>query len=90
VETESANKSSRAVDPIPDIDARSPEQLADENLTLRARIEQLEALLTASHIEFPEKSADAVHPEPPEDIVTTFEGLRACWGRASFLSFTVP
>jgi hypothetical protein len=63
------------VDPIPDASASSPDQLVNENLNLRARIEQLEALLTASEVTFRETSVNDVHPEPPEDIVTTFEGL---------------
>jgi hypothetical protein len=44
-------------------------------LALRARIEQLEALLTASHVPFPDRGEDDIQAEPPEDIVTTFEGL---------------
>jgi hypothetical protein len=65
----------RAVDPIPGANASSPDQLVDENLNLRARIEQLETLLTASHVPFLETSVNDIHPELPEDIVTTFEGL---------------
>ena len=45
-------------------------------MNLRARIEQLESLLTASNVQFPENILnDEVQAEPPEDIVTTFEGL---------------
>lgn len=65
----------RAVDPIPDASVSPPEQLVTENLNLRARIEQLEGLLTASHVPFPEKSENDAHPETPEEIVSTFQGL---------------
>jgi len=44
-----------------------------ENLALRSRVEQLEALLATSHL--PLSSPNNRPPEPPEDIFTTFERL---------------
>jgi hypothetical protein len=60
---------------------RSPDELLNENIRLRARIEQLESLLTVSsdaEVALPDttwRTNKALeNPQPPESIVTTFEG----------------
>ena len=69
-----------AVDPLPDTSATVPD-LFNENIRLRARIEQLEALVAINKTEVPNPmSTSSVNDtpsnsQPPEDIVTTFEEL---------------
>jgi hypothetical protein len=70
---------SSALDPVPALSSSDQEQLLSENISLRARVEQLETLLNhdrGSRPSIPDLSPAVVDPpEPPEDIVTTFEGL---------------
>ena len=68
------------MDPLPDTSSTVPD-LVNENIRLRARIEQLEALVASDKANIPSPiSTSGVNdtpsnPQPPEDIVTTFEGL---------------
>jgi hypothetical protein len=70
---------SSALDPVPALGSSDQEQLLSENISLRARVEQLETLLNHdrdSRPSIPNLSPVVVDPpQPPEDIVTTFEGL---------------
>jgi hypothetical protein len=68
-----------AVDPVPDLDSIRQDQLLDENLGLRAHIKHLETLLTEKEPSISTISSRTSKTfqssQPPEDIVTTFEGL---------------
>jgi hypothetical protein len=69
-----------ALDPLPNTSSTVPD-LVNENALLRARIDQLEALVAISKDEghSPISTSRAndtpFGPRPPEDIVTAFEGL---------------